>query len=584
MKWLKRRMDERVMSEIRRQKRLILAGLACSVGAASLMSVTAALIRQIEPLFKSQDAQGLRLLALAVVVVFGVRYFLTRGQLYYMGKAAARLAGDLRVRLFEKIQRLPVSYFNEKKAGSIQSTLTNDVNVFQIAVTSVRDAIDGPFKIIMGVVLIFYWQWQLALVGILVFPIMAKLIQRNATKMKFAQVDVQESLGTLTAMMHEQLSGTRIVKAFGAETAVTAQFSHLVDDWFKKQTLAVKRMSKLRPMVEFLGATAIALTVVVCSFLLAGGQIEIGNLLAFIFSLDIINQGFRNVGQLNQTLAQVQAATDRIYDEVLSAPETIDDASGAIELSDTKGRVEFQNVGFTYPDGTRALQDVSFVIEPGTSLALVGPSGAGKSTIADLLLRFYDPTEGRILYDGTDVRELKVHWYRSQIGVVPQQTFLFAGTIADNLRLGKQDASNEQIQAAARAAHADVFIEQTPDRYETRMGERGVRLSGGEGQRLAIARALVRSPKVLLLDEATSNLDAHSEKVVTDALTEIMRSRSTLFIAHRLTTAARATKIVVLRKGEVLETGSHQELMDKGGAYAGMYAAFTSGVFSGDID
>ena len=240
-------------------------------------------------------------------------------------------------------------------------------------------------------------------------------------------------------------------------------------------------------------------------------------------------------------------------------------------------------MSFTYPDGTVALKSVSFDIEPGTSLALVGPSGAGKSTIADLLLRFYDPTEGRILFDGVDIRELKGQWYRAQIGVVPQQTFLFAGTIAENLRLGDPGASHEQIVKSAVAAHADVFIEQTPEKYETVLGERGVRLSGGEGQRIAIARALVRNPKVLLLDEATSNLDAQSERVVTAALEEIMQSRTTLFIAHRLTTAARATRIVVLRRGEVLETGSHDDLMEKGGAYASMFHAFTSGVLSDDL-
>lgn len=595
MNWLKRRIDERIWDEIVRQKRMVVAGLLCSAGAAALMGVTAALIKALVDLIENPDSSklvtiagaeispGLLMLAGAVIVVFGARYFLTRGQTYLLGKAAARLSADLRIRLFEKIQRLPVSYFNEKRAGSIQSTLTNDVNVFQIAVGSVRDAIDGPLKILIGVGLVFYYQWQLAIVAILVFPLMAKFIQSNSRKMKVAQADVQESLGTLTAMMHEQLAGTRIVKAFGAERTVTGRFASLVEDWFKSQASAIKRMSKLRPMVEFLGATALAVTLVMCGYLVANELLELPDLLAFMYSLDVINQGFRNVGRLNQTLAQVQAATDRIYEEVLDAPETMGDAPDAREIDDAVGRVEFKNVSFTYPDGTKALDDVSFTIEPGTSLALVGPSGAGKSTVADLLLRFYDPTQGQVLFDGVDVRELKGHWYRSQIGVVPQQTFLFAGSISENLRLGKPDATDKEIQDAAKAAHADVFIDSTDDKYETELGERGVRLSGGEGQRIAIARALVRKPKVLLLDEATSNLDAHSERIVTDALTEIMKTRTTLFIAHRLTTAARATNVVVLSKGQVIESGSHDDLMASNGAYAGMYKAFTSGVFNGDV-
>ncbi|MCH7904877.1 MAG: ABC transporter ATP-binding protein [Armatimonadetes bacterium] len=583
MNWLKRRIDERIWSEIVRQKRMVIAGLLCSAGAAALLGVTALLIKELIGLVEDKNKDGLMLLAAGVVVVFGVRYFLARGQIYLLGKAAARLGADMRIRLFEKIQRLPVSYFNEKRSGSIQSTLTNDVNVFQIAVGSVRDAIDGPLKILIGVGMVFYFQWQLALVAILVFPVMAKFIQSNARKMKTAQSDVQESLGTLTAMMHEQLAGTRIVKAFGAEKAVTGKFAALVDSWYERQAAAIKRMSKLRPMVEFLGATALAVTLVVCGYLVVQGSLELPDLIAFLYSLDIINQGFRNLGQLNQTLAQVQAATDRIYEEVLDASETMGDAPDAREIASPEGRIEFKNVSFSYPDGTKALDNVSFSIEPGTSLALVGPSGAGKSTVADLLLRFYDPTDGQILFDGVDIRELKGQWYRSQIGVVPQQTFLFAGSISENLRLGKPDATDEEIQGAARAAHADVFIDATDDRYETELGERGVRLSGGEGQRLAIARAIIRQPKLLLLDEATSNLDAHSESLVTEALDEIMNERTTLLIAHRLTTASRATRIVMLQQGVVVETGSHTELMAKGGAYATMYRAFTSGVMNGGI-
>ena len=583
MNWLKRRIDERIWSEIVRQKRMVVAGLLCSAGAAALLGVTAILIRELIALVKDEDSKGLMLLAGVVVVVFGVRYFLARGQIHLLGKAAARLGADMRIRLFEKIQRLPVSYFNEKRSGSIQSTLTNDVNVFQIAVGSVRDAIDGPLKILIGVGMVFYFQWQLALVAILVFPVMAKFIQSNARKMKIAQSDVQESLGTLTAMMHEQLAGTRIVKAFGAEKAVTGKFSALVESWYERQASAIKRMSKLRPMVEFLGATALAVTLVVCGYLVAQGRLGLPDLVAFLYSLDVINQGFRNLGQLNQTLAQVQAATDRIYDEVLDAPETMADAADAREIESPVGRIEFRNVSFSYPDGTKAVDNVSFSIEPGTSLALVGPSGAGKSTIADLLLRFYDPTGGQILFDGVDIRELKGQWYRSQIGVVPQQTFLFAGSISENLRLGKPDATDEEIKEATRAAHADGFINATEKKYETELGERGVRLSGGEGQRLAIARAIIRQPKLLLLDEATSNLDAHSESLVTEALDEIMNERTTLLIAHRLTTASRATNIVMLQKGAVIETGSHAELMAKGGAYATMYEAFTSGVMNGGI-
>lgn len=529
------------------------------------------------------DATMLAYLSLAVIVIFGVKYFFTRGQTFYLSKAATRLTSDLRIRLFDKLMRLPVSYFNDKRAGQIQSVLTNDVNVYQNAIAAVRDSIDGPIKALGGIVTIFVINWQLALASMAVLPFMIFAIQRNSRKMKDAQADVQQDLANLTAMMQESLQGTRIVKAFSAEETMSSRFKRLVETSFESQVRAIRRVASLRPMVEMIGAIALAIVVYLCGRLVASDALKVDDLGAFIIALDVINQGFKNVASMFNTVAQVQAATDRIYEEVLDQPEHIADQPGARTLEHPTGRVEFRNVSFTYPDGTEALHRVSFTVEPGTSLALVGPSGAGKSTIADLMLRFYDPTEGEIFFDGIDIRQLQASWLRQQIGVVPQQTFLFAGSISENIRLGDPDASELDVAEAAQHAHALGFIDQMPNRLQTELGERGIRLSGGEGQRIAIARAIVRKPTMLLLDEATSNLDAVSEKAVQEALEEIMRSRTTLFIAHRLTTAARADRILMLRRGEVVELGSHTELMAMDGAYAGMYRAFTSGVLDGAI-
>jgi subfamily B ATP-binding cassette protein MsbA len=309
----------------------------------------------------------------------------------------------------------------------------------------------------------------------------------------------------------------------------------------------------------------------------------VADIAAIVYALDVINQGARCLGSVNNTFAQVQAAAERIYGEILDVPDALVDEPGMKELANPVGEIEFRDVSFSYPDGTPAIKNVSFTVEAGKSLALVGPSGAGKSTIADLMLRFYDPSEGQILFDGVDIRELKVSWLRNQIGVVPQQTFLFAGSISDNIRLGAPDATDQEVVEASMAGNADVFISQMPEQYATELGERGVRVSGGEMQRIAIARALVRKPTLLLLDEATSNLDAVSEKAVQEALDRIMKERSTLFIAHRLTTAARADRIVMLRRGEIIESGTHRELMEVDGAYAGMYRAFSSGVLSDEV-
>ncbi len=513
-----------------------------------------------------------------VVFLFVIKYVFTRGQAYYLSRAAASLAADLRRRLFMKLQRLPVSYFNQKRTGAIQSVLTNDVGVYQNAVNLIRDSIDGPIKAVLAIISVFIIQWQLALIAMLFIPVMAWFIDRNGRRMKKAQAEVQDDLAQIAAMSNEALGGTRVIKAFSAETRIGQMYDALVNRQFESQMNAARRFAQLRPMVELIGATSLATILLICGYMARAGLLQISQIVALTFALDVINQGAKSLANVNNTYNQVQAAADRIHREVLDVPEEhIGSRSGRV-LDEPQGRIEFKDVGFSYADGTQALDKVSFVIEPGSSLALVGPSGAGKSTIADLMLRFYDPTEGTITFDGVDYKDLNVDWLRRQFGVVPQQTLLFAGTISDNLKLGVPDAEEEKLLEALESANAKAFVEKTPDGLETYLGERGVRLSGGEGQRLAIARALVRDPVVMVLDEATSNLDAHSEKVVTEALERVMQSRTTLFIAHRLTTAARATSIVMLRQGTVLEKGTHDELLKEQGAYSAMYQAYTSGL------
>lgn len=584
MRNLFRRFDRRLAAELRTQRKPILLGLVCVAVTSGLTALTIPLTKQavlaIDLAAKSQEGalERLAMVSAAVVALFGLKYWFTRGQVYFLSEAAARLAANLRLRLFQKLQRLPISYFNERRSGSIQSVLTNDVNVYQTAVTIIRDSIDGPIKAVSAFVAIVVMQWQLALAVIVFLPVMAAAIQRNGRKMREAQRQVQEDLAELNGMTQEALTGTRVIRAFNAEDRIGQRYASLVETTLRSQMRAVRRLASLRPLVEFIGATALAAVLFLCGVLAMRGSLHVADLAALILAMDVINQGFRNLGSVNNTYGQVQAVADRIYGQVLDVPEETVQSPERLRLDAPKGRIEFREVGFVYPDGTRALERVSFAIEPGQCLALVGPSGSGKSTIADLLLRFHEPTEGQILFDGVDLRELDVQWLRSQIGVVPQQTFLFAGTIAENIRLGAPDATDEEVREAARAAHAEPFIEQMPQGYDTPLGERGIRLSGGEMQRIAIARALIRRPRILLLDEATSNLDAVSEQAVQEALEEILPGRTTLMIAHRLTTAARADRLVMLRKGEVIESGTHQELLASGGAYSRMFNAFSSGV------
>lgn len=591
-----RRLDPRLAADLGKQRRSILIGFACTACSALLYASLAGLVKfatgaiemlrqsaipDLAPakaeLYRTQGHQQLLLSCSLVVGLFALRYGFTRGQVYFLSEAANRLSADLRRRMFAKLVRLPVSYYNDRRSGAIQSVLTNDVNVYQNAVGIIRDSIEGPIKAIGAFVAILWIQWQLALIAFLLIPGMVFVIQRNSRKIRRAQTDVQVDLAGVSATTLEVLQGTRVVKAFGAEQKVEAEYAAMVDRSFHSQMRAVGLLASLRPMVELMGAIGLAAVFFIAGNLAARGQLMVSEIAAVVLAMDTINQGFRALGNVSNTYASVQAASDRIYREVLDVEEA-HERPGGVVLPNPTGHIEFRDVSFEYPDGTQALRNVSFKIEPGTSLALVGPSGAGKSTIADLMLRFYEPTSGQVLFDGVDVRELDVFWLRKQIGVVPQHTFLFAGSIEENVRLGAPDSTDEELNLALRQAHAEEFVREMGSRDTPTLGERGVKLSGGQMQRVAIARALVRQPAVLLLDEATSALDATSEKIVTEALDEVMKQRTTLFIAHRLTTAARADRILVLSRGEVVETGSHAELVAANGAYAGLFRAFSGGV------
>ena len=582
-------LDPRIKRELVGQRRLILLGLICTGLSAALYGSSMGLIRRLlkdlEKIGQTralEDFDAMKISTLMIIGVFVLRYFFTRGQTYYLAEAVARLTNGLRQRLLNKLLKLPVTYFNEKRAGSIQSVLTNDVNVFQSAVQILRDSIEAPLKAIVALILIIIIQWQMALITFLMIPIMGIIVQRNAKRMRIAQKQVQIDLSEVGAVTQEVLQGVRVVKAFGAEEQVNRDYGRLLHTSLKSQLRAALLVARLRPLVELLGAVGLCGAILIGGWLALSGNMTVSDMAALAFALDAINQGFRGISNLSSTYSSVQGAADRIYSEILDVPLP-PEHTGRQTLESINGLIEFRDVSFVYPDGTWALRNVSFAIQPGTSMALVGPSGAGKSTIADLLQRFYEPTSGAIFLDGTDIKNLDVNWLRSQIGVVPQHTFLFAGGIDENLRLGTPDATDEQLTKALQMAHAEDFSKEFRDRNVPVLGERGVRLSGGQMQRIAIARALVRDPSILLLDEATSALDAESEKAVTAALQEVMETRTTMFIAHRLTTAARADSILFLKRGEVIEQGSHTELMVKNGQYSLLFKAFSDGLLEDNL-
>ena len=523
---------------------------------------------------------NLFLLCIVVLFVFALRYVLVRTQIFYLAVASNRLTANLRKRLLTKLLHLPVSYFTERKTGAIQSVLTSDVLVYQNAINLISDSISGPVKAISALGYILFIEPYLALIAIALLPPMVWVIQRNGQKMNRAQRTIQDDIANVAASNNELLQGFRIIKSFGAEAQADAQYSQLIETSFASQMKGLTTFSNLRPLVEFIGAFALALLLAVSGVLASHGELNVADVMALVLAMDTINQGFKAFAGISNTNATVQAASDRIYSQILDIseeePERLPDTSSQkLEFS---GRIEFKNVSFTYPDGTVALDHVSFVIEPGQSLALVGPSGAGKSTIADLILRFYSPTAGTILLDGCDVTKIHRADIRKLIGVVPQQTFLFAGTIEDNVRLSNPEATEDEIRNALQLAHAESFTNEMLTREVAELGERGAKLSGGQMQRVAIARAIVRDPLILVLDEATSALDAESEKIVTQALQEVMKHRTTILIAHRLTTAARADRILFLNRGKISESGTHDQLMKAEGEYAALFKLFSGGL------
>ncbi len=565
--------ERRFWRYVARQWQPLLIALLCSVGVTAITGLTAYLLERVIQSMEFRDPTQLNIISLTVVGIFALKWFFSYGQVYYLALAAQRMMARLRQDVFAHLQRLPLSFFQARQVGALQSILTNDVPILQSAVLLVRDVLDAPLRIGAFLVYIFYLNWKLALLACLCLPAIALLIQRLGRQMHRITHQTQGSLADISALVQEALSGVRVIKTFAMEDREIERFARRNQQVLHYSLKGERRRARLRPTVEFIGAVSIALVLWFGGHQVASGQMSTGQLMSFLFLLHQIAQAANGVGSIQLTRKQVRAAAERIFREVLDVEPELYDAPDAIELPSLKGRIEFREVSFRYPTGEQALRRVSFTIEPGEVVALVGHSGAGKSTLVDLLLRFHTPQEGVITIDGYDLRRVRLESLRQQIGVVPQQTMLFVGTVAENIAYGKPDATLAEIEAAARAAHAHEFIERLPAGYKTLIGDRGVQLSGGESQRIAIARALLRNPRILILDEATAALDPLSEQMIQRVIEEGRGVRTTLIIAHRWTTVRCADRILVLHRGELMEQGTHAELLARDGYYARLYRA-----------
>ncbi|MBA2348810.1 MAG: ABC transporter ATP-binding protein [Solirubrobacterales bacterium] len=498
-------------------------------------------------------------------------------QTYLTGWVGQRALQDLRVEIFGHLQRQPVAFYERKPAGVLISRMTNDVEALNALVTdSVTTLFTAGLTLIGSVVILLLLDAQLAGLVFLIFPVLfaASVIFRIASADAYKMT--RETIGSITAYLQESLSGVRVVKAFAQEARHRGQFAALNADNRDANLKTVTLNATYFPAVEFVSALGTVLVILYGGYqaIDSGSAAEIGTLTAFIFAL---NGFFDPIGQLSQVYTTYQsgmAALDKIF-ELLDEEPTLEDGPDAQELpSPLRGELRFDGVSFTYKTDAgieRALSDIDLTVPPGQTVALVGATGAGKSTFAKLVARFYDPTSGRILIDGLDLREIRIGSLREQLGIVPQEAFLFSGSVAENVAFGREDATREQIESAVQTVGAAEFIARLEHGLDTEVGERGVQLSAGQRQLVAFARALVADPRMLILDEATSNVDLHTEGQIEIALRRLLQGRTAIVIAHRLSTIRQAGRIVVLDGGRIVEQGTHDELLEAEGAYWALY-------------
>ena len=544
-----------------------LIGLAVPLGLRELLNAV----------FEDGNRALLNQLTIALVVLFLLQAIVSFGGNYLLQWTGERVVADLRQRIYRHLHRLSLRFFADHRTGDLTSRLTNDVGSVRSAVTqALSDLLTQSLSLIGSVALMVVLNWRLSLLIFLVVPAVTVAAIYFGRKIRRLSRDIQDRLADTTAVAEEALASVRVVKAFARSEHEVERYTTSVEDLFETARQKVIASATFSSVVGLLFFSALVAIFWYGGMEVLAGRLTAGDLVAFIFYAFNIARSVGGLSRLYATFNSAAGASERLF-ELLDTDSDIQDAPDAVPLPPVTGRVQFDDVWFAYEDdvgGTPdwVLQSIDVDVAPGTTIALVGPSGAGKSTLMGLIPRFYDPTRGRLRIDGHDLRDVQQETLRAQLAAVSQEVRLFNTSIGENIRYGRLDASDDEVEAAARAANAHDFIATLSNGYETEVGERGVKLSGGQRQRVAIARALLRNARILLLDEATSSLDSASEALVQEALERLMEGRTTFIIAHRLSTVQHADRILVLDGGRIVQTGTHAELVQRDGLYRDLAA------------